>query len=50
MQGGAFQTIYGGTAMTDAFVTKLSLNGSALLYSTYLGGNSMGSHGHPSPC
>ncbi|MDW5563264.1 MAG: Ig-like domain-containing protein [Methanomassiliicoccus sp.] len=34
---GAFQTIYGGSV--DAFVTKLSADGSKLLYSTYLGGN-----------
>jgi hypothetical protein len=32
----AAQTIFGGTA--DAFVTKLNPNGSALVYSTYLGG------------
>ena len=35
---GAFQTAYGGGA-TDAFVTKLHPTGSALVYSTYLGGN-----------
>src|SRR5262249_8164931 len=35
---GAFQTTFaGGTA--DAFVTELNSSGSALLYSTYLGGN-----------
>jgi hypothetical protein len=34
---GAFQTTNGGN--TDAFVTKLNAAGSALLYSTYLGGN-----------
>ena len=34
---GAFQTTYGG-GLTDAFVTKLNPEGSALLYSTYLGG------------
>jgi hypothetical protein len=33
---GAFQTVHGGSA--DAFVTKLNAAGSALLYSTYLGG------------
>ncbi len=35
---GAFQTIYGGGG-TDAFVSKLNSAGSALIYSTYLGGN-----------
>jgi hypothetical protein len=34
---GAFQTTYGGGA--DAFVTKLNAAGSALVYSTYLGGS-----------
>ncbi|HEV2177808.1 MAG TPA: choice-of-anchor D domain-containing protein [Terriglobia bacterium] len=34
---GAFQTSYRGNA--DAFVTKLNPTGSALVYSTYLGGN-----------
>jgi Beta-propeller repeat/Dockerin type I domain len=34
---GAFQTSYGGSQ--DAFVTKLNSAGSALIYSTYLGGN-----------
>jgi len=34
---GAFQTSYGGSV--DAFVSKLNAAGSALLYSTYLGGN-----------
>jgi beta-propeller repeat-containing protein len=33
---GAFQTAFGG--VQDAFVTKLSRDGSALVYSTYLGG------------
>jgi len=33
---GAFQTTYGGNA--DAFVTKLNPRGTALVYSTYLGG------------
>ncbi len=33
---GAFQTVFGGDG--DAFVTKLNGNGSALVYSTYLGG------------
>src|SRR5262249_31214344 len=38
---GALQTTYGGGSGTnsgDAFVTKLNASGSALLYSTYLGG------------
>jgi len=35
--GGAFQTTYGGNM--DAFVAKLNATGSALLYSTYLGGS-----------
>ena len=35
--GGAFQIAYGG-GTNDAFVTKLNASGSALLYSTYLGG------------
>jgi Beta-propeller repeat len=34
---GAFQTTYGGNG--DAFVTKLNATGSALPYSTYLGGS-----------
>jgi Beta-propeller repeat/Abnormal spindle-like microcephaly-assoc'd, ASPM-SPD-2-Hydin len=34
---GAFQTASGGNQ--DAFVTKLNASGSALVYSTYLGGN-----------
>jgi hypothetical protein len=34
---GAFQTTFGG--VRDAFVTKLNPTGSALIYSTYLGGN-----------
>ena len=33
---GAFQTVNGGN---DAFVTKLNADGTALVYSTYLGGN-----------
>ncbi len=36
---GAFQTSFGG-GISNAFVTKLNASGSALLYSTYLGGNS----------
>ncbi len=35
---GAFQSNYGGGA-TDAFVSKLSADGSTLIYSTYLGGS-----------
>ena len=35
---GAFQTVFGGGI--DAFVTKLNSTGSALAYSTFLGGNS----------
>jgi beta-propeller repeat-containing protein len=35
---GAFQTIYGG-GISDGFVTKLNSSGSALVYSTYLGGS-----------
>jgi hypothetical protein len=35
---GAFQTVYGASNGT-AFVTKLSADGSSLVYSTYLGGN-----------
>ena len=35
---GAFRTTKGGSS--DAFVTKLNLTGSALVYSTYLGGSS----------
>jgi len=35
---GAFQTDFGGGA-SDAFVTKLNASGSALVYSTYLGGS-----------
>jgi hypothetical protein len=33
---GAFQTVYGGNS--DAFVTKLNSTGTALVYSTFLGG------------
>jgi hypothetical protein len=36
---GAFQTFYGGGTYSDAFVTKLNPNGTAVVYSTYLGGN-----------
>src|SRR5262249_1971767 len=38
---GAFQTSYGG-GIADAFVTKLNASGTAISYSTYLGGNSTG--------
>src|SRR5258708_29422823 len=34
---GAFQTTYGGNS--DAFVTKLNPSGTALIYSTYMGGS-----------
>jgi hypothetical protein len=34
---GAFDTTFNGTS--DAFVTKLDASGSALVYSTYLGGS-----------
>ncbi|MBI3664648.1 MAG: SBBP repeat-containing protein [Acidobacteria bacterium] len=48
---GAFQTTFGGMpaaceggpACGDAFVTKLNASGSALVYSTYLGGSDMDS-------
>jgi len=36
---GAFQTTYGGGTF-DAFLTKLNASGNALVYSTYLGGDS----------
>jgi hypothetical protein len=36
---GAFQTTFGGGTRVDTFVTKLNPTGSALVYSTYLGGN-----------
>jgi hypothetical protein len=35
---GAFQTTYGGGSF-DAFITKLNPTGTALVYSTYLGGS-----------
>jgi hypothetical protein len=35
---GAFQTVYGG-GNSDVFVTKLNSAGSALIYSTYIGGS-----------
>ncbi len=40
---GAFQTTFGGA--TDAFISKLNAAGSALIYSTYLGGS--GNDGGP---
>lgn len=36
---GAFQTTYGGGQYGEAFVAKLNAAGSALVYSTYLGGS-----------
>jgi hypothetical protein len=36
---GAFQTTYGGGLGADVFVTKLSPTGTALVYSTYIGGS-----------
>jgi hypothetical protein len=41
---GSFQPHYGGGG-TDAFVTKLNPTGSALVYSTYLGGSSVDGSG-----
>ena len=38
---GAYQTTYGG-GYSDGFVTKLNPKGSALVYSTYIGGNNGG--------
>jgi hypothetical protein len=35
---GAFQTALAGAGFSDAFVTKLNTTGTALVYSTYLGG------------
>ena len=37
--GNAFQQTYGGAPGADAFLTKLSADGSQLLYSTYFGGS-----------
>ncbi|MBI5756212.1 MAG: SBBP repeat-containing protein, partial [Nitrospirae bacterium] len=37
---GAYDTSYGGGGKEDSFVTKLNAAGSALVYSTYLGGSS----------
>jgi hypothetical protein len=36
---GAFQTTNGGGGYSDAFVTKLNSTGTALIYSTYIGGS-----------
>jgi hypothetical protein len=36
---GAFQTTYGGGTFGDVFVTKLNSTGTALIYSTYIGGS-----------
>src|SRR5262249_45101868 len=36
---GAFQTVFAGGNESDAFVTKVNPTGSALVYSTYLGGS-----------
>jgi hypothetical protein len=36
---GAFQTVCGGACLGNVFVTKLNPTGSALIYSTYLGGS-----------
>jgi len=41
---GAFQTAFRGST-DDAFVSKLNAAGSALLYSTYLGGSTLGDSG-----
>jgi hypothetical protein len=38
---GAFQTTFGGGSLGDAFVSKINATGSALVYSTYLGGISV---------
>ncbi len=42
---GAFQTTYTDAGYFQAFVTKVSPSGSALVYSTYLGGTAQGSAG-----
>ena len=38
---GAYQTILASTETEDAFVTKINANGNGLVYSTYIGGNSI---------
>jgi hypothetical protein len=44
----AFQPVLGGKVATNAFVAELAADGSALVYSTYLGGSSLdGSRGSP---
>jgi hypothetical protein len=42
---GAFDESYGGGVTGDTYVAKLNTSGSALLYSTYLGGSSTGTAG-----
>jgi len=47
---GALQPTLGGGSFSDGFVTKLNSSGSALAYSTYLGGSAGDSiNGSPSP-
>jgi hypothetical protein len=46
----AFQSQYGSGGQLDAFVARLNPNGSALLYSTYLGGTGTDSLGGPRSC
>ena len=36
---GSFQTVQGGGNLPDAFVTKLSADGSSIVYSTFIGGS-----------
>ena len=42
VSSGALQTSYGGNSYAGSFLTKLNSAGSALLYSTYLGGSNGG--------
>jgi RHS repeat-associated protein len=42
---GSLQGTLGGTSITNAFVTKLNASGTALVYSTYLGGSGSGGSG-----